>query len=158
RAFRRPVSDEELDSYFRSVKSELAVGEKFSDAVKAGMLAILCSKSFLFIIDGDDHSQRDTLNDWETASRLSYLQWSTMPDDELFALAEQGKLRDPAERSRQVARMLQDPRSVRFADAFATQWLRLRKVGMFPPDQRLYPEYDSHLEASMVAETKSFFG
>src|SRR5690606_9173541 len=77
RAFRRPVSDEELDSYLSIVKSELAVGEKFSDAVKAGMLAILCSKSFLFITEGDDHSQRDTLNDWEIASRLSYLLWST---------------------------------------------------------------------------------
>ena len=156
-AFRRPVSDEEVDHFVGIVKSELAAKEKFRDAVKAGMLAILCSKSFLFITEGDANASRATLNDWEIASRLSYLLWSSMPDDALFALAEQGKLRDRAELAKQVARMLKDPRAARFSDAFATQWLRLRKVGMFPPDKKLYPDYDKTLEASMVGETKAFF-
>lgn len=158
RAFRRPITSEELDGYVGIVKAELAAGEKFRDAVKAGMLAILCSKSFLFIAEGDETENRLTLNDWEIATRLSYLLWSTMPDDELSALAEQGKLRDKSELSRQVTRMLKDSRSTRFTDSFATQWLRLRKVGMFPPDKKLYPDYDKHLEASMIAESKSFFG
>lgn len=158
RAFRRPVSSEELDGYVSIVQKELAAGEKFRDALKAGMLAILCSKSFLFIAEGDENSNRLTLNDWEIATRLSYLLWSTMPDDELFTLAEQGKLRDKSELARQVTRMLQDARSTRFTESFATQWLRLRKVGMFPPDKKLYPDYDKHLEASMIAETKAFFG
>lgn len=158
RAFRRPITSEELDGYVGIVKAELAAGEKFRDAVKAGMLAILCSKSFLFIAEGDETENRLTLNDWEIATRLSYLLWSTMPDDELSALAEQGKLRDKSELSRQVTRMLKDSRSKRFTDSFATQWLRLRKVGMFPPDKKLYPDYDKHLEASMIAESKSFFG
>lgn len=157
RAFRRPVTDEELDGFVAIVEAELAAGEKFRDAAKAGMAAILCSKSFLFIAEGDENADRTVLNDWEIASRLSYLLWSTMPDDELFALAEQGKLRDKNERARQVARMLADPRSARFSDSFATQWLTLRKVGMFPPDKQLYPEYDLHLEKCMIAETKAFF-
>ncbi|MCE9604319.1 MAG: DUF1592 domain-containing protein [Planctomycetia bacterium] len=157
RAFRRPVTSEELDGYVGIVQAELAAKEKFPDAVKAGMLAILCSKSFLFLAEGDEDSDRATLNDWEIASRLSYLLWSTMPDDELFALAEQGKLRDKAERAKQVARMLADPRAQRFADSFATQWLHLRKVGQFPPDKKIYPEYDKHLEKSMVGETTAFF-
>jgi hypothetical protein len=157
RAFRRPVSTEELDSYVGIVKAEVAAGEKFADAVKAGMLAVLCSKSFLFIAEGDDESNRQTLNDWEIASRLSYLLWSTMPDDELFALAEQGKLRDKAELGRQVRRMLADSRADRFSDSFASQWLNLRKVGMFPPDKNLYPDYDKSLETSMIGETKAFF-
>lgn len=157
RAFRRPPTDAELDHFIGIVKSELAANEKFSDAVKAGMLAILCSKSFLFITEGDANVPRTTLNDWEIAARLSYLLWSTMPDDELFKLAEQGKLRDKAELSKQVARMLKDPRAAHFADAFATQWLRLRKVGMFPPDKKLYPDYDKTLEAGMIGESKAFF-
>ena len=91
RAFRHPVTAEELDGYVGIVQAELAAGEKFNDAVKAGMLAILCSKSFLFITEGDEDTNRETLNDWEIACRLSYLLWSSMPDEELFALAEQGK-------------------------------------------------------------------
>jgi hypothetical protein len=125
--------------------------------VKAGMDAILCSKSFLFIAEGDPDKMRQTLNDWEIASRLSYLLWSTMPDDELFSLAAAGKLHDKSELTRQVERMLADPRASRFTDAFSSQWLRLRKVGMFPPDKVLYPDYDKQLEASMIGETRSFF-
>ncbi|MFM7056673.1 MAG: DUF1592 domain-containing protein, partial [Planctomycetota bacterium] len=157
RAFRRPVPPEELEAYIAVVQAELSAGEKFGDAVKAGMLGILCSKSFLFIAEGDEDSQRNTLNDWEIASRLSYLLWSTMPDDELFRLAEAGRLRDRAELSRQLARMLADPRSSRFSDSFARQWLQLKKVGRFPPDKMLYPDYDKHLEQSMIAETTAFF-
>ena len=157
RAFRRPVTAEELDGYVAIVNAELGAKEKFRDAVKAGMLAILCSKSFVFIAEGDENANRSTLNDWEIASRLSYLLWSTMPDAELSALAEKGKLHDKAELSRQIARMLADERATRFTDSFATQWLRLRKVGMFPPDKKLYPDYDKALEASMVGETKAFF-
>jgi len=157
RAFRRPVTPEELDGYVGIVKAEIAAGEKFRDAVKAGMYAILCSKSFLFVAEGDENRDRHTLNDWEIASRLSYLLWSTMPDDELFALAEQGKLHDKAELQKQVARMLADPRAARFSASFAAQWLQLRKVGRFPPDKKLFPDYDDHLEKSMIGETKAFF-
>lgn len=157
RAFRRPPTDAEFNHFTGIVKSELAAKEKFPDAVKAGMLAILCSKSFLFITEGDANALRAKLNDWEIASRLSYLLWNTMPDDELFKLAEQGKLRDKAELARQVARMLKDARAAQFTEAFATQWLRLRKVGMFPPDKKLFPDYDKTLEASMIGESKAFF-
>ncbi len=157
RAFRRPVTATELDGYVAIVQAEITAGEKFFDAVKAGMLSILCSKSFIFIAEGDEDADRHTLNDWEIASRLSYLLWSTMPDDALLALAEQGKLRDKAVLSQQVARLLADPRSVRFTDSFASQWLHLRKVGRFPPDKKLYPDYDANLEKSMVGESKAFF-
>lgn len=157
RAFRRPVAADELEGFVEIVRAEFNAGEKFNNAVKAGMLAVLCSKSFLFISEGDELAHRNQLNHWEIASRLSYLLWSTMPDDELFALAEAGKLQDPAELSRQVTRMLADPRAARFSDSFARQWLHLQKVGRFPPDRKLYPEYSDILEQSMVAETKSFF-
>ncbi|HEY3900366.1 MAG TPA: DUF1592 domain-containing protein [Chthoniobacter sp.] len=157
RAFRRPLREGELDGFLAIVKSELANGEKFYDAVKTGMAAILCSKSFIFLAEGDEDADRLTLNDWEIASRLSYLFWSTMPDDELLTLAEQGKLHEKAELARQVQRMLADPRAARFADSFATQWLNLRKVGMFPPDKKLYPDYDKSLEKSMIGESTAYF-
>ena len=157
RAFRRPVTSEEIDGYVSIVKNELSAKEKFRDAVKAGMLAILCSKSFVFIAEGDENANRNVLNDWEIASRLSYLIWNTMPDTQLLTLAEQGKLHDKAELARQVLRLLADPRSSRFADSFSSQWLRLRKVGMFQPDKKLYPDYDKTLENCMIGETKSFF-
>jgi hypothetical protein len=157
RAFRRPVSAEALDGHVAIVKAELDAGAAFPDAVKTGMLSILCSKSFLFVCEGDESEPRDTLDDWELASRLSYLLWSTMPDDELFAAAEQGRLRDRAELRRQAERMLADPRARRFSESFAAQWLYLRKVGMFQPDKTLYPDYDRSLETSMIGETVSFF-
>jgi Protein of unknown function (DUF1592)/Protein of unknown function (DUF1588)/Protein of unknown function (DUF1595)/Protein of unknown function (DUF1585)/Protein of unknown function (DUF1587) len=157
RAFRRPVRADELDGYMSIVKAEQDAGEKLDSAVKAAMHAILCSKSFLFLAEGDENADRSNLNDWELASRLSYFLWSTMPDDELLQLAQKGKLRDKQERARQVARMLADPRSHRFSDSFSSQWLSLRKVGHFPPDKKIYPVYDKHLEASMLSETKAFF-
>lgn len=157
RAFRRPLREGELDAFVGIVKGEVAAGEAFNDAVKSAMTAILCSKSFLFLAEGDENAERHTLNDWEIASRLSYLLWSTMPDEELFASAEQGKLRDRAELQRQLSRMLADPRAERFTQSFPAQWLHLRKVGLFPPDQNIYPNYDDHLEQSMVAETQAFF-
>ncbi|MFT5857003.1 MAG: hypothetical protein ACI8XO_004261, partial [Verrucomicrobiales bacterium] len=157
RAFRRPPYDGEIDTYVAIVESEIAAGETFTNAVKSAMTAILCSKSFLFIAEGDENVERHVLNDWEVASRLSYLLWSTMPDTELFELAEQGKLRDQGELKRQVARMLADPRAQRFTHSFPAQWLHLRKVGMFPPDKKIYPNYDDHLERSMVGETQAFF-
>lgn len=157
RAFRRPVTDDELDMYVGIVQEELDAGEEFSAAVKAGMLTILCSKSFLYIAEGDENKVRHTLNDWEIASRLSYLFWSTMPDDELFQLAEEGKLHDKDELRHQVQRMLADPKARRFARSFPQQWLQLSKVGMFPPDKKLYPDYDLSLEQSMVDETTHYF-
>lgn len=158
RAFRRPLYDGEMDIYTNIVKGELAAGSNFKDSVKAAMIAILCSKSFLFLSEGNEDADRHVLNDWEIASRLSYLLWSTMPDNELFAAAEQGKLKNPAELKKQFARLLKDPRSNRFKESFATQWLHLRKVGMFAPDRRIYRNYDDHLEKSMIAESQEYFG
>lgn len=157
RAFRRPATEQELDDFMGIVKSELAAGEKFASAIKAGMASVMCAKSFLFLAEGDPASMRHTLNDWEIASRLSYLLWSTMPDAELTALAQAGKLHDRDVLAQQASRLLADPRATRFADAFSSQWLRLRKVGMFPPDKMIYPDYDKHLEACMTGETRAFF-
>lgn len=94
---------------------------------------------------------------FELASRLSYWLWSSMPDEELIQLAATGKLSDPKVRQAQVDRMLADPRSESFVKNFAGQWLGLRSVGSNPPANDLYPQYDRHLETSMVAESEAYF-
>ncbi|WP_395744667.1 DUF1592 domain-containing protein [Prosthecobacter sp.] len=93
------------------------------------------------------------------AHRLSYFLWSSMPDTGLFALANSGKLKEPAVLLAEARRMLQDPRSQSFADSFADQWLSLGKLGTMPPDLRgEYRKYtDLKLEPAMLEETRRFF-
>lgn len=102
-------------------------------------------------------NSRRRLNAYELACRLSYFLWSTMPDEELFDLAESGKLPDPAVITQQADRMLRDQRAQAFVENFAGQWLSLREVGANPPAGDLYPRYDRHLELSIVEESEAFF-
>ena len=80
-----------------------------------------------------------------------------MPDDELFAAARSGTLRKPEVLRTQLKRMLANAKTSQFTDSFPQQWLQLHKVGMFPPDPEIYPDYDKWLEQSMVLETTGFF-
>ena len=157
RAFRRPATRQEIDKLEALVKTEIEAGEKFFDALKTAYLAILSSKGFYYLVEGNVEEPSAQLNDYELASRLSYMLWSTMPDDTLFQLAKAGKLSDPKNLRAQVRRMLADPKGERFKQTFPSQWLQLNKVGMFPPDSKLYPEYDLWLEKSMVKETQEYF-
>ncbi|MEN9574156.1 MAG: hypothetical protein RL514_2011 [Verrucomicrobiota bacterium] len=157
RAFRRPVQADEVDRLVKLVESEVKAGEKLDAAMKAAFQAVLCSKEFLYLVEGRATEQSVRLTDFELASRLSYFLWSTMPDESLVAAARAGKLHEAAVLRAQVQRMLRDPKAARFAEAFPRDWLQLRSVGMFPPDKKLYPDYDAYLEKSMVGETTAFF-
>ena len=157
RAWRRPVRPAEADRLVKLVETAQKLGDNFETAIKTALLAVLNSKSFLYLEEGNTAATAATLTDWELASRLSYFLWSSMPDDRLFDLARAGKLHDPAVIRAEARRMLADPKAEAFADSFPRQWLQLRKVGMFPPDKTLYPEYDEYLEKSMVAETVGVF-
>src|SRR5580658_995354 len=81
-----------------------------------------------------------------------------MPDEHLFNLARNGTLHEKDTLAAEVRRMLADPKAAEFASSFPRQWLQLRRVGMFPPDKVLYPDYDESLEKSMIGETVGFFG
>lgn len=157
RAWRRPVSDAEIEPYVQLTTRELEAGERLDAAYKTALVGILTSSRFFYLQEGSPDESRDTLNDWELASRLSYFLFSSMPDDELFAAAEAGTLHEPAELRRQVRRMFDDPKFERFLDTFPYQWLQLHRVGMFPPNPKLYPECDAWLERSMVQETRLYF-
>lgn len=157
RAWRRPVTRDEVERYVRIVQNELAAGESFGPAYRSALIAVLTSKNFYYIEEGDPTKPRDTVNDWELASRLSYFLWSSMPDDDLFAAVRAGTLKQPEVLKAQLKRMTADPRIARFVETFPQQWLQLHRVGMFPPDPGLYPDYDKWLEKSMVLETQAYF-
>src|SRR5690606_15071871 len=106
--------------------------------------------------DDVEAGQAFAISDLELASRLSYFVWASMPDDELVAVAAAGKLHEPRELSRQVARMLVDPRSAALVDNFASQWLFLRDVDGRDPDPFLFRDYDEGLREAFVRETELF--
>ena len=155
RAWRRKVNPQELAGYLKSYKEDLDAGEKVQDAFRTALLRVLTSRNFIYLVEGDPQP-RERLNEHELASRISYFLWSSMPDDSLFALANQGKL-NGTDLNKQVDRMLSDARIERFVEDFSRQWLQLHKVGMFPPDKKLYPTYDDWLETSMRNEPVEFF-
>jgi hypothetical protein len=116
---------------------------------------VLTSRHFIYIVEGDPQP-RERLNDAELATRLSYFLWSSMPDEGLFAAVKAGTLSGDGLK-KEVDRLLADSKSNRFIDDFARQWLQLHRVGMFPPDKKLYPTYDPWLETSLRAEPVEFF-
>jgi hypothetical protein len=167
RAFRRAVTDEDVKPFLALVKARLADGYSFERAVRVGLLAVLVSPDFLFLRETPPHPTLSPtlggegrvrgLDDFALANRLSYFLWSTMPDDELLALAGRGKLGEPETLRRQVERMLIDPRAAAFTENFVGQWLGLRDIDFTEPSHILYPEFDDMLKASMVKEPLLFF-
>ena len=158
RAWRRPPADAEIDPYMKVLQSELDSGESFRAAYLSAATGVLTSKNFYYIVEGSPGERRDRINDWELASRLSFFLWSSTPDAELFELAGKGELHKRGVLKAQLHRMLADRKARRFTDEFPQQWLQLHKLGMFPPDPELYPDYDNWLEQSMIRETTGFFG
>ncbi|QDU98964.1 DUF1592 domain-containing protein [Lignipirellula cremea] len=155
RAWRRPVKPEELEGYLDSCRAEREAGEKTADAFRIAMQGVLTSRNFIYLVEGAPEA-RDHLTDVELASRLSYFLWSSMPDDGLLSAAQGGALNGEG-LEKEVDRMLTDSRINRFIDDFSRQWLQLHRVGMFPPDDKLYPGYDDWLETSMRTEPVEYF-
>ncbi len=155
RAWRRPVEKEELAEYLQSYRGEREAGEKMADAYRVALQGVLTSRHFIYIVEGDPVA-RERLTDSELATRLSYFLWSSMPDEALFSAAKGGQLSGDGLK-KEVDRMLADSKASRFIDDFARQWLQLHRVGMFPPDKKLYPTYDAWLEESMRSEPVEFF-
>ncbi len=140
RAFRRPVGDEEVERLLTLYDRAAGRGDPFEEAIRLPMKAVLVSPHFLFRIEGDPQGpELEPLNDHELAVRLSYFLWSSMPDAELFALAESGKLQDPVHLPQQVDRMLDDPKAHAFSEQFVGQWLGTKEVGaLVAPDTGVF--------------------
>jgi len=157
RAWRRPVTATEMDRYVELIAREMAAGESFESAYRTALVGLLTSKSFYHLEEGTPGQNRPQIHDWELASRLSYFLWSSLPDEPLFALAAEGRLHEPAVLQAQLDRLLADPKITRFTNSFPRQWLQLHRVGQFPADPELYPDYDKWLEESLVLESVHYF-
>jgi len=152
KVFRRPVTDEEVTEHLALVREQMLKGRRFDEALRAAYKMALCSPKFLFLQESPG-----PLNDHALASRLSYGLWSTAPDDELYALAAQKKLHEPATMRAQTERMLASPKAKHFTQNFLGSWLNLRDIEFTQPDTKLYPEFEQYLQQSMVGETERFF-
>jgi hypothetical protein len=161
RAWRRPVTNEEVAELVALTGEAMAAGSDATQALGLGLRAVLLSPYFLFRVEIDPDPQSlvpHALDDHELATRLSYLVWSTMPDDELTELADAGMLHSPEALATQVRRMLQDPRAEALVDNFAGQWLYLRNLDhALPKDYAVFPEFDAELQAAMKTEMELFF-
>lgn len=152
RAFRRAVTSEDIKPFLARVRTRLEQGDSFEQAMRVALKGVLISPDFLFL-----REKPGRLHDFALASRLSYFLWSSLPDDQLLSLAEEGRLNQPDTLREQVERMLGDPRAAAFTKSFTEQWLGLRAIDATTPDHQLYPEYDDVLKVSMVKEVLLFF-
>ena len=154
RAFRRPLRDDELDAYVSLAKPLLDEGRPFLQVVRVPLRAILSAPPFQY--HAGEAGANGMLDNFGLATRLSYFLWRSTLDRELFDLAREGRLSDPAVLADQVDRMLDDPKTERFVKDFAGQAFRLYELNATSPDRGLYPEFDELLGQSMARETELF--
>jgi len=148
RAFRRPVDVETLDRFTEFAEGRIARGATHEQTMRTVVGAVLAMPQFLYFYEtpNPEHANgqgrgRQRVNDFELASRLARFFWSSIPDDTLLDLAQQGKLSDPAVLSEQVDRMMNDRRSSRLCDNFPAQWLQLERLITSVPDEKEFPYF-----------------
>ncbi|MBI5800584.1 MAG: DUF1592 domain-containing protein [Verrucomicrobia bacterium] len=159
RAYRRPVTTAEVERLMKLYELAQKGGETFEGSVMPALKAVLISPHFLYRgelqPEPDNPRSVHPVNEFALAARLSYFLWSSMPDEELFSLAERGQLRRNLDA--QVRRMLKDPKSQALVENFAGQWLQLRNLAIVQPDKKLFPTFDATLRAAMQRETELLF-
>ena len=151
-AFRRPVEAVRIEPYARMALAEWQGGSTLAQALRTAQTALLCSPDFLYL-----REPAGPLDDFALASRLSYMLWSSAPDEALIAAAAQGQLSTATGLRAQTERLLNDPRASRFTTHFTGQWLNLREIDFTIPDKQLYPEYNDTLKQAFLRETELFF-
>lgn len=159
RAFRRPVTSDELSSLLGLFRRIRADGADFERALKTVYKAVLVSPHFLFRVEQDRPGTGPVpVSGHELATRLSYFLWSSMPDDRLMEAARRGDLGTDAGLEREVVRMLADPRAEAFFGSFTGQWLGTRELASkSSPDTRRFPAYTADLREAMMSEPVAFF-
>jgi Protein of unknown function (DUF1592)/Protein of unknown function (DUF1588)/Protein of unknown function (DUF1585)/Protein of unknown function (DUF1587)/Protein of unknown function (DUF1595)/Planctomycete cytochrome C len=160
KAFRRPVKDPEVERYAKVYDAAVKKTINHEDAVKLALKTVLVSPNFLYRIEAQKPDPKPyEIGQHEMAVRLSYFLWATMPDAELFKLADEGKLHDPAVIEAQVTRMLKDPKAKSLGETFVPQWLKTEELrrGRKAPDKKAYPAYNDRMRDSMCDEPEVFF-
>jgi mono/diheme cytochrome c family protein len=160
RAYRRPLTAADLDPLMALYEAGRADGGTFDAGIEQALRLVLANPKFLFRAETPPTGSRGIgpVSDLELASRLSFFLWSSIPDDELLRVAEQGRLDQPAVLQAQVERMLKDPKAEALVDSFATQWLRLRNLRSIAPIAHDFPNFDNELREAFRIETELFFG
>ena len=159
KAYRRSVNGKDLAALMQFYEEGRKAGG-FEGGIENAMVAMLASAKFLYRVEpppADAHpGSIYRLDGTELASRLSFFLWSSIPDEELLTLAEQGKLSDPKVLEQQVRRMLVDPRSKTLTTNFAFEWLKVRDMDALEPDPFIYPAFDRPLRAAFRREMELF--
>ena len=157
RAYRRPVSAADRTQLLALYRAGAQNGG-FDAGVRLALQKVLVSPDFLFRAEvdppGTARGSVYKISDIELASRLSFFLWSSIPDDQLLAVAEGGRLSDPSVLQAQVTRMLADPRSQALVKNFSGQWLFLRNIARIAPDTTAYPYFDENLRQALAKETE----
>lgn len=159
RAWRWPLHDGELEGLMEVYRLARAEAD-FDAGLGVALQGVLGSPFFVFRAEIDPTPTdltAHTVSAYELANRLSYFLWSSMPDEQLFQLAEDGTLHDEAVLQAQIDRMIDDPRARALVDNFAGQWLYTRALADVQPDYPYFPDFDEELRASMKEETELFF-
>ena len=181
RAYRRPVTQDEIASKLDLVRLAQREGDSFDEGIRLALQAILASPNFLFRVEANPRPRAEVqrspnvfasmqapkataapqveeypVSDIELASRLSYFLWASMPDAELMRVAKAGTLRQPAVLEAQVRRMMTDPKGFNLVENWAAQWLQLRNLGRTKPDPKRFPTVDDELLDAMRKETMMF--
>lgn len=160
KAYRRPASAAELDVLMDVFDLGRQNKLSYPAALRLMLKAMLVSPRFLFITPAEEFNKQAEivpLDDYQLAARLSYLLWETMPDEELMALADEGKLHQPAILKGQVKRLLMDSRSRALFDGFGAQWLGLREIHTRTFDPEKFPQMTARLRSAMYDEARLFF-
>jgi len=160
-AYRGDVTPDDLKVLQEFYARGREEGGGFDTGIDLALRRILSSPKFVFRVERDPPTVASgaayRLSDLEVASRLSFFLWSTIPDDQLLALAEKGELSKPAVLEQQVRRMLSDPKSQALVDNFLGQWLQLRNLKNKQPNSHEFPDFDDNLRTSLQTEIELFF-
>ena len=153
-AYRRPVEEPEVQRFLGLFKREFELGSGFARSMLTAYTGVLVSPGFVFV-----EEQPGKLDDWALATRLSLFLWNSTPDSALRARAEKGELHKPEVLRTETERLLNDPKSRRFVDAFTDYWLDLRKIDDTSPSATIYNDYelDEPLKLAALEETQLFF-
>jgi mono/diheme cytochrome c family protein len=160
RGFRRPAKTEDVTTLMEFYKAGRSEGN-FDSGIEAALQRILADPEFVYRGEAESGTlapgKTYTVGDIALASRLSFFLWSSIPDNELLTLAEQGKLRNPAVLEQQVQRMIADPRTQALVENFTGQWLNVRGMLAVEPVVNLFPDFDNNLRDSFRREAELFF-
>lgn len=160
RAFRRPVTADDVARLMPFYEAGRKDGGSFDEGIEQVVAAVLASPDFLFRAirapEGTPPNSEFALTGLELASRLSFFLWNTGPDEELLKLAATGALTQPAVLDKQVRRMLAEPKASSLVTSFAMKWLNLTTLDSVQPDPKLFPAFSEELRHDFAKEAEDF--